>query len=153
MDTHDERTARFLAMIEEAAEQMTGLLDELGVEARIESGRWEPMLREANTLDLPREDDERVVVEGEGVEIETEVEAVARALSSFASAAMRHGPADEVTWRVAGRELALTPVTEAAAPVVTGEELRDLGSIVARSVIETLGGSVSLDGETLRVTL
>ncbi len=153
METHDERTARFLAMIEEAAEQMTGLLDELGVEARIEDGRWDPVLRAASTLDLVRGDDERVVVEGEGEEIETEVEAVTRALGAFASAALRHGPAQQVTWRVAGRELELSPVTEAAAPVVAGEELRDLGSIVARSVVEALGGSVALDGETLRVKL
>ena len=34
-----------------------------------------------------------------------------------------------------------------------GESIRDLGSLVARMVIEALGGSVELDGETLRVRL
>jgi len=153
MGEHDERTVRFLAMIEEAAEQLTVLLDELGVVARIEGGRWEPALLEADTVELARSDDERVVVEGSGTTIETEADAVACGLAALALAAIRFGPADRVTWRVDGRELALSPVTADAGPVVTGESMRDLGALVARAVIEELGGSVSLDGETLRVRL
>lgn len=153
MEGQDERTARFLAMIEEAAEQLTGLLDELGTVSRIEGGRWEPVLREADTLELARADDERVAVEGSGETIETEVEAVARSLQSLAVAAARFGPAERVTWRVAGRELDLSPVTAEAGPVLTGDSMRDLGSLVARAVIEELGGSVELAGETLRVRL
>ena len=133
MEGGDERTGRYLAMIEEASEQMTELLDELGAVARIEAGRWEPVLREANTLELARSDDDRVVVDGEGETIETDAEAVARALRSLAVAALRHGPVEQVQWSVRGRELELGPVTAAAAPVVTGEELRDLGSLVAHA--------------------
>jgi signal transduction histidine kinase len=149
----DERTMRFLGMIEEASEQMTELLDEVGVAARIEGGRWEPALREANTLELATADDERVVTEGEGEAIETEPESVERALRSLAVAAARYGPAEQVTWRVRGRELELTPITGDAGSVVTGESIRDLGSLVARLVIEELGGLLELDGETLRVRL
>lgn len=149
----DERSARFLAMIEEASEQMTGLLDELGTAARIEAGRWEPALRGADTLELAAAEDERVVAQGSGETIETEVEAVARALGALAVAAARHGPAERVTWAVDGRVLRLRPVTAAAAPVVTGEDVKDLGSIVARLVIEELGGSLELDGESLVVRL
>jgi hypothetical protein len=58
-----------------------------------------------------------------------------------------------VTWRVHGRELELSPITPDAAPVVTGESIRDLGSLVARMVIEALGGSLELAGDTLRVRL
>jgi signal transduction histidine kinase len=152
-DELDERTTRFLGMIEEASEQMTELLDELGVAARIEGGRWEPVLREVDTMELARSDDERIAAEGEGATIETEVESVERALRALAIAAVRHGPADRVTWRVSGRELDLSPVTAGAAPVVLGESLRDLGALVGRRVIEELGGSLSLDGETLRVRL
>jgi len=36
----DDRTLRFVGMIEEAAEQMTVLLDELGTAARIQADRW-----------------------------------------------------------------------------------------------------------------
>lgn len=149
----DERTMRFLGMIEEASEQMTGLLDEVGVAARIEGGRWEPVLREADTLELATSDDERVVTEGEGEAIETEPESVERALRALAVAASRYGPVEQVTWRVRGRELELSPITADAAPVVTGESIRDLGSVVARTVIEALGGSLELDGETLRISL
>jgi hypothetical protein len=132
---------------------MTGLLDEVGVAARIERGRWEPVLREADTLELATSDDERVVAEGEGEAIETEPESVARALRALAVAASRYGPVERVTWRVRGSELELSPITADAAPVVTGESIRDLGSLVARLVIEALGGSLELDGETLRVRL
>ena len=149
----DERTMRFLGMIEEASEQMTVMLDQVGVAARIESGRWDPGLREANTLELATSDDERVVTEGEGETIETEPESVGDALRSLAVAASRYGPVEHATWRVSGRVLELSPITADAAPVVTGESIRDLGSLVARFVIEELGGSIELDGETLRVRL
>jgi signal transduction histidine kinase len=149
----DERTMRFLGMIEEASEQMTGLLDEVGVAARIEGGRWEPALREADTLELATSDDGRIVTEGDGEKIETDPDAVERALRSLAVAAVRYGPAERVTWRVQGRELELSPITADAAPVVMGESIRDLGSLVARIVIGELGGSLELDGETLRVRL
>ena len=153
MEERDERTGRFLGMIEEAAEQMTELLDELGAVARIEAGRWEPALREADTLELARSDDDRILVEGEGATVETDADLVAQALHSLAVAAVRHGPVEQVQWVVRGRELELAPVTPAAAPVVTGEELRDLGSVVGRAVIEALGGSLELAGDTLRVRL
>jgi signal transduction histidine kinase len=149
----DERTQRFLTMIEQASEQMTGLLDELAVAARIEAGRWEPVLREVDTVELASSGDERVRAEGSGAPIEVEAESVSRALESLAIAAVRHGPVDEATWRVDGRRFELSPVTAAAAPVVTGETVRDLGSLVARVVIESSGGTLELDGETLRVTL
>ena len=152
-DALDERSARFLGMIEEASEQMTELLDELGAAARIEGGRWEPSLREADTLELARAGDERVAATGTGETIETEVEAVERALRAFAVAAVRYGPVEQAPWQVAGRELRLTPLTEEAKPVVLGEEMRDLGSIVGRLVIEELGGSLELDGDSLLVRL
>ena len=141
----DERSARFIAMIEEASEQMTELLDVLGIAARIEAGRWDPAVRPVDTLELVE------AGTGTGETIETEVDAVTSALRSLASAARRHGPVEQVTWTVAGRELRLEPITAAAAPVVLGDEERDLGSLVARLVIEELGGSLELSGETLLV--
>lgn len=153
MEGQDERTARFLGMIEEAAEQLTELLDELGAAARIEGGRWEPVLRDVDTLELARAGGDQVSVEGTGAVVQTEVEAVERALRALATAALRHGPVDEVTWRVDGSVLELSPVTSDAAPVVLAESLKDLGAAVARMVIEDLGGSVELAGETLRVRL
>jgi signal transduction histidine kinase len=153
MEGQDERTARYLGMIEEASQQMTELLDELGAAARIEAGRWEPALREVDTAELARSDDGRVAVEGEGATIETDADAVRSALGSLAAAALRHGPVEQVRWRVGGRQLSLSPVSPAAAPIVTGEDVRDLGSLVAVAVIQALGGSVELAGEDLRVFL
>jgi len=149
----DERNARFVGMIEAASEQMTDLLDQLGVLARIESDRYDVGLVEADTVDLATTDDERVETVGEGVTLETDERSLKRALEALAVAAVRHGGVPTVTWTVRGRELELAPVTAAAARVVTAEELLDLGSIVARRVVERLGGTVELDGETLRIRL
>ncbi len=150
---HDERTARFLGMIETAAEQMTVLLDELGVAARVKADRFEPVPREVDTLELAQDEDPRVTVTGTGATVETDLEAIRHALNSLAAAALRHGPVDQVTWTVDGASFRLTPVTNAAAPIVGGEELRDLGALVAGLVIGAVGGTLALDGNALVVAL
>ena len=48
----DDRSRRFVSMIEQASEQMTRLLDDLGAAARIEAGRFDPALRAVDTLQL-----------------------------------------------------------------------------------------------------
>ncbi|HEY3962034.1 MAG TPA: histidine kinase dimerization/phospho-acceptor domain-containing protein [Gaiellaceae bacterium] len=148
-----DRNVRFVGMMEQASEQMTRLLDDLGAAARIEGGRFEPALREADTLELAGSSDEQIDTSGEGATIDTDAEALGRALESLAIAALRYGPVDRVAWDVRGRELVLSPVLPDAGPVVLGEEQRDLGAVVGRMVIEALGGSLALDGETLRVSL
>jgi signal transduction histidine kinase len=150
---HDERTERFLGMIEQASEQMTELLDELAIAARIASGRWEPALRDADTLALATADDERVLARGTGATVSTDPIELARALKLLGIAAARFGGVDHVTWQVEGRTLELSPVDDAAKAVLSGEEIRDLGSLVAWDVIEALGGTVELDGGALRVRL
>jgi len=45
-----ERESHFVDLIEAAAEQMTSLLDLLGLATRIELGRYEPTLADADTL-------------------------------------------------------------------------------------------------------
>jgi signal transduction histidine kinase len=149
----DDRSARFVGMIEAASEQMTDLLDQLGVLARIESDRYDPVLVEADTLELATSEDERVDAVGEGARVETDAPAVKRALESLAVAAARHGGVPIETWTVQGHELELAPVAPDAQRVVMGDHLVDLGAVIARRVIEQLGGSVELDGDTLRVRL
>ncbi len=150
----DERSGRFVAMIAEASEQLAHMLDELGTAARIEGERWDPALRDADTLELATSTDERIGASGNGTTIETEPESVARGLEALALAAVRHGPVPHVDWRVDGRELTLSPVKGDAGNVLTAAaEPRDLGSAVARLVIERLGGSLALAGESLRVRL
>ncbi|HEY3922249.1 MAG TPA: histidine kinase dimerization/phospho-acceptor domain-containing protein [Gaiellaceae bacterium] len=145
--TLGEREAHFVDLIESAADQMTALLDLLGLAARIESGRYEPALAEANTLDLVADG------EGRGETIETDAQVMRRALDALAHCAAVHGGGVEVSWKVDGRKFVLSPLTQEAAPVITGESPRDLGALVARLAIEALGGSLAVDGETLVVSI
>lgn len=149
---------RYVEMIDAASAQMAELIEELSLAARIESGRYEPTLREADTLELAqaaavRLGEERVRVSGSGAAVETDADAVERGLAALFRSALRHGGLDEVEVEVGGRELRLSPVTAASAPVVLGDDLRDLGAAVAARLVARLGGSISLDGATLTVRL
>jgi hypothetical protein len=85
--------------------------------------------------------------------VETDVDAVERGLAALFQSALRHGGLDEVEVGVDGAEIRLSRVTAASAPVVLGEDLRDLGAAVAVRLVRRLGGSVAIDGETLTVRL
>jgi signal transduction histidine kinase len=154
----DETSSRYVEMITSASGQMAELIDELSVAARLAAGRYDPPLRAVDTLELARAaaerlGDERVGVAGEGAELELDAEAVERAVAALARCALRHGGVERVELEVRGPELSLTPVTPASAPVLLGEDLRDLGAAVAGRVIQARGGSVALDGEALKVRL
>lgn len=147
---------RYVEIISAASAQMAELLDELSLVARIEGGRYDPALRDADTLSLAqgaaaRLGDDRVHVAGEGASFETDVEAVERGVSALVQAALRHGGLDSVDVAVRGLEIDVSPVTDSSAPVVLGTELRDLGAAVAVRVIETLGGSVTVSSQTLTI--
>ena len=149
---------RYVEMIDAASRQIAELLDELSLAARIEDGRYEPVLRDAETLALAqaaaeRLGTDRVRVSGDGAEVQTDIEAVDRGVSALVQATLRHGGLDEVDVVVRGKEIDVSGVTESSAPVVLGKDLRDLGAAVAVSVIETLGGSVSVSGPTLTIRL
>ena len=149
---------RYVEMIDAASAQMAELLEELSLAARIEAGRYEPVRREVDTLELAREaaarlGEERVTVSGHGAAIETDVPAVERGLAALMQSALRHGGLDEVGVEVAGEVVRVAPVTAASAPVVLGEDLRDLGAAVAALLVVRLGGSIAVEGETLVVGL
>jgi signal transduction histidine kinase len=149
---------RYAEMIDAASAQLAELLDELSLAARIADGRYEPTLREADTLELAqsaaaRLGDDRVKVSGTGTTIETDPPHLERGVAALAQSALRHGGFDEVAIEVAGAELRITPVTPASAPVVLGEDLRDLGAAVAARLISDLGGSLAVDGDALVVRL
>lgn len=158
MEGFDEATVRYLGMIDSASAQIAELIDELSLGARIEGGRYDPVRASANTIDLARAaaeelGEERVAVAGEGAEIEVDVNASRRAVASLAQCALRHGGLERVELIVEGEELRLAPITPASAPVVLGEDLRDLGAAVAVRLIRAQGGSVALEGDTLKVRL
>jgi len=157
-DELDETTARYVGMIGTASGQMAELIDQLSVAARLEAGRYDPPLRAADTFALAQGaaeklGEERVGVTGEGAELETDPDAMERAVAALARCLLRHGGLERVEVDVRGPELALTPVTPASAPVVLGEDLRDLGAAVAVRLVRRLGGSVAVDGETLKIAL
>jgi signal transduction histidine kinase len=139
------RDIRFIELIDEAAGQMSLLVDQLGLAARIAAGEYDPYLVEANTLELAAASG--VPAAGNGAAIETDADTVGRSLTALAAAAVRFGgEGASPSWDVAARELTL-------APVAAGAESEDVGALVARAAIEALGGSVELDGETLHVRL
>jgi hypothetical protein len=145
-------------MIEASSKQLAELLDELSLAARIADGRYDPTLRGADTLELAhaaaaRLGEDRVVVSGAGAAIETDPPSLERGIAALAQSALRHGGFDEVAIAVAGTELRIAPVTPASAPVVLGEDLRDLGAAVAARLVARLGGSLAVDGDTLVVSL
>ena len=148
----DAPADKYVEMIGLASTEMAELLDTLSVAARIESGRYDPAIRSIDTLELAQHAQERldgVGVRGEGTTIETDVEAVDRAVTSLVRCALRHGGLDEVGVVVDGVEIAVSPITPASAPVVLGDDLRDLRAAVAVRVIRALGGDVRVDDETL----
>ena len=149
---------RYVEMIDAASAQLAELVDELALAARIESGRYDPTPREADTLELAqaaaaRLGEGRVRVAGSGARLETDAEAVERGLAALFQSALRHGGLDSVEVEVDGTEIGLSPVTPASAPVVLGDDLRDLGAAVAVRLVRRLGGSVAIDGETLEIRL
>ena len=149
-------TDRYIEMIGAASTEMAELLDALSTAARIEAGRYDPARRAVDTLELARRAQERlegVAVQGEGATVETDVDAVDRGVTALVRCAIRHGGLDDVGVVVRAADLEVSPITPASAPVVLGQDLRDLRAAVAVRVIDALGGSVSVDGETLHVRL
>ena len=158
MEGLEEPIGQYLGMIDTASAQIGELIDELSLGARIEAGRYDPVVKDADTLELARAaasrlGEERVGVSGEGTKISADVEATERSLAALAQCALRHGGLERVELRADGVQLELAPITPASAPVVLGEDLRDLGAAVAVRLIRARGGSVALDGETLNIRL
>ena len=146
-DLDEEKRARYLGLIDTSADELAALLDLLSLAARIEGGRYEPVLRDGDSLELAPEG-----ATGTGATVQVDPEPVARALAAFARAASRHGGVD-VAVSVDGARVSYEPVVAAAAPVVLGESHKDLGAAVAVRLLRSLGGQVELDGERLTVTL
>jgi signal transduction histidine kinase len=149
---------RYMEMIEAAAGQLAELLDELSLAARIESGRYDPNLREADTLELAQAaarqlGEDRVRVEGKGTVVHVDLEATERGIAALVQAALRHGGLDQVDVHVDGPELRVRPISTSSGAVVLGTDLRDLGAAVAVRLVERLGGELSVDGDELRVRL
>ncbi len=146
---------RYVQMIQAAAEQIGELLQDLGVVARIEAGRYEPSLLDANTLELAQAAAARVgekaAAGGAGAEVRVDREAVERGIAALARCALRHGALDEVELTAEGASVVITPIKVEVAPIVLSEDLKDLGAAAARRLVEARGGSLTVEGERLLV--
>ncbi|HVM17266.1 MAG TPA: histidine kinase dimerization/phospho-acceptor domain-containing protein [Gaiellaceae bacterium] len=153
-----EQQRRYLGMVDAASVQLTELLEDLGLAARIEAERWEPNVQEVELSELAADafaevDAGAVDVSGSGGTVRVERDAVVRALHNLARCALRHGGLQRVEAALEGEVVRLSPVAADVARIVLGEELRDLGAAVAVRAVRALGGSVEVDGETLVVRL
>ena len=148
MDELDEdKRLRYLGLIDTSADELAQLLDLLSLAARIEGGRYDPVVREVDSLTLAPDG-----ATGTGATVRVDPEPVERALAALVRAAARHGGV-EVSASVDGPRVAIEPVTAAAAPIVLGETTKDLGAAVAVRLVRALGGEVVLAEERLVVTL
>jgi signal transduction histidine kinase len=143
----EEKRTRYLGLIDSSADELAHLLDLLSLAARIEGDRYDPVMREADSLSLAPDG-----ATGTGTIVRVDPEPVERALAALVRAAARHGGVD-VAVTVDGPRVAIEPVVEEAAPIVLGESAKDLGAAVAVLLLRSLGGQVALEGERLTVTL
>ena len=116
-----EQTVRYLTMMENGAEQLVVLLDELSLAARIEGDRYDPNLQSADTLALAcaaaEQVDGQVDVSGEGAAVTVDVPAVEAGLAALAECALRHGQREQVELAVDGRTVTVRPVAADVAPI------------------------------------
>ena len=157
-DGLDPTLRSYAEMIETASQQLGELIDELSLVGRIAGGRYDPKLDEVAVDEIAaavveRLGEERVGVSGSGGTATVDVDVTKRSVSALVQCALRHGGLDRVDVAVDGPELRVTPITPASAPVVLGEDLRDLGAAVAVIHLERLGGSVSVESDTLTIRL
>jgi signal transduction histidine kinase len=157
VDDLPEQAARYIEFMAAATQQLADLLDDLSLVARIEAGRYEPNLQSSDTLALARVAvdslDGKAEVTGTGAPVVVDVDATEDALCALTRCALRHGGLQHIDLTVDGAEVRLAPIVPEAAPIVLGEDLRDLGAAVAVRVLRRLGGTVDLDGDALRVVL
>lgn len=141
-------TERYVELIAAASTQMAGMIEDLFMAARIESGRLNPERSESDTLTLARDSAAhlggKAEVDGEGGIVVVDAERATHAIVAFARCALRHGGLDRIVLRASGSDVEIKPVTASAALVLSGAELRDLGVAVALMLVPALGGSTVL---------
>lgn len=142
-----EKVRRYVELISGASDELGELLDLLALAARIESGRYEPVLRDADSRELAP-----AGATGTGTSVRVDPEPVSRALRSLVRAAARHGGVD-ISVSVEGRRISIGPVVPAAAPIVVGEDPKDLGAAVAVRLLRALGAVVALEDGRMSVDL
>ena len=147
-ELEDEKRDRYLGLIDTSADELAELLDLLSLAARIEGGRYDPVVREVDSLSLAPDG-----ATGTGAVVQVDPEPVERALASLERAAARHGGVDDHRHgrRPAGHDRAghgrRRPDRARARPPRISAPRSPF------RLVRALGGEVALDGERLTVTL
>ena len=148
---------RYVEMIQAASGQIADILDDLGLAARIEAGLFSPNIVEADTLELAQAAaglvDDKVAAEGTGARVQVDREPTERSLAALARCALRHGGLEQVELTADGASVAISPVLPNVVPIILGEDLEDLGAAAGGRLVESLGGSLAIEGERLVVRL
>ncbi len=153
-----EPEAGYARTIKETAAQISQIIDELALVARIQEGRYEPACVQVPSDELVSDvraafDEGRVTVSGQGAAVRVERQPTIRALTALARAAMRHGALDSIDIALDGAALRLSPIGPNAEPVLAGTEVREFGAAAALVVIGAMGGEAAVVGEALVVRL
>jgi signal transduction histidine kinase len=154
----DEQRLRYLTLIEAAALQLGEIIDDLGVVARIEGGRFEPAGEPVDSLDLVTMAAQQLGngsmrVTGSGAAVHLDRELGVRAVCSMVTAARRHGGVETVDVTVDGAGVELSPVSAETADIVRGDDLRDLAAAVGRRSLEAQGATVTARDGALLIAL
>jgi len=154
----EEPAPRYVEMIGAASAQIDELVDQLRLAARIESGKYDPVLTERDSLELAldaagRLEEGRVEVTGRGAPVLVDGEPTTRALAQLVRATARFGGHESIALDVDGPELVLSPLSRTAQPVVLGEEARELAAPAAALLIRALGGELQARDDRLIIRL
>ena len=154
----DEQQLRYLTLINAAATQLGEIIDDLGVVARIEGGRFEPAREPVDSLDLVTMAAEQLGngamrVTGSGAAVQLDRGLGVRAVCSMVTAARRHGGVEMVDVTVDGTGVELSPVSAETADIVRGDDLRDLAAAAGRRSLEAQGATVTARDGALLIAL
>ena len=153
-----EPAGRYVEMIRLAGDELRELIEQLRIVAQIEAGRYAPALVEVDSLELTRGaaeafDPERVSISGDGSTVMVDPDPARRALGQLMRAAARYNGRDSVEVTVQGSDIALSPLGSAAAPVLLGERIDELGAPAAAVLMRALGGTLAAQDDRLVVGL
>ena len=88
---------------------------------------------------------------GRGAAVQVDREPTERALAALARCALRHGGLEQVELTADRASVTISPVLPNVAPIIVGEDLKDLGAAAARGLVEAQGGSLEVEGDRLSV--
>ncbi len=148
---------KYVEMMVAASNQLAELLEDVGLVARIESGRWEPNVQEVDSLELARSAAgavEGARADGSGAPVRVDRDAAETALTAArALRAAPRRPAGARRDRRGGGDRDRADHRGCSADPARRQQARDLGALIARRIVAALGGSIELEGDRLVVRL